>query len=249
MSHIQELAPTATEAVIRLDNVDKVYLTEKLETHALSNISFEIARGSYVAIAGPSGCGKTTLLSILGLLDTPSSGQYFLGGRAVSDLSSAERARIRNRKIGFVFQSFNLLGDLTVLENVELPLSYRGLEPSDRRSCAINAIERMGMIHRMSHYPAQLSGGQQQRVAVARAVAGEPLIILADEPTGNLDTGNGEQVMELLAELHATGSTICMVTHDPHYARHAERTIHMLDGRIRAVDVHGDVRDAELQPA
>ena len=233
------------EPVIRLDGVSKVYLTEEVETRALLDVSFEIARGEYVAISGPSGCGKTTLLSLLGLLDVATTGRYSLGGRDVSELTGGQRARIRNSQIGFIFQAFNLLGDLTVWENVALPLSYRGLEPRDRRKCALNALERMGMAHRLDHYPAQLSGGQQQRVAVARAVAGEPLIILADEPTGNLDSENGEQVMDLLAELHRTGSTICMVTHDPRHARHAERTIHLLDGNILSIES----RDAILQPA
>jgi putative ABC transport system ATP-binding protein len=239
------LAIRRPETVIRLDNIEKVYVADQVETHALSSVSFEIARGEYVAISGPSGCGKTTLLSILGLLDVASDGQYFLGERDVNRLSGGQRARIRNSEIGFIFQAFNLLGDLTVWENVTLPLSYRGLDPRHRRQCALNALERTGMAHRLDHYPAQLSGGQQQRVAVARAVAGEPLIILADEPTGNLDSENGEQVMELLAELHRSGSTICMVTHDPRYANLADRTIHLLDGRVRVVET----RRAILQPA
>ena len=233
------------EPVISLEGISKVYLTEEVETRALLDVSFQIARGEYVAISGPSGCGKTTLLSILGLLDVAITGRYFFGGRDIAELSGGQRARIRNSQIGFIFQAFNLLGDLTVWENVALPLSYRGLEPRDRRMCALNALERMGMAHRLDHYPAQLSGGQQQRVAVARAIAGEPLIILADEPTGNLDSENGDQVMELLAELHRTGSTICMVTHDPRHARHAERTINLLDGNVVAIES----RDAMLQPA
>lgn len=237
------------EPVLRLDRIGKVYLTEEVETRALYDVSFEVARGEYVAISGPSGCGKTTLLSILGLLEVASTGQYFLGGHDVAELSGRRRAHIRNSRIGFIFQAFNLLGDLTVWENVALPLSYRGLDPRDRRKCALNALERMGMAHRLDHYPAQLSGGQQQRVAVARAIAGEPLIILADEPTGNLDSENGEQVMEIIAELHRTGSTICMVTHDPRHARHAERTIVLLDGSVRAIASRGAAHDRILQPA
>jgi putative ABC transport system ATP-binding protein len=233
------------EPVIRLEQIGKTYLTDEVETRALSDVSFEIARGEYVAISGPSGCGKTTLLSILGLLDVATTGRYFLGGHDIAELSGGQRARIRNSQIGFIFQAFNLLGDLTVWENVALPLSYRGLEPRDRRKRALNALERTGMAHRLAHYPAQLSGGQQQRVAVARAIAGEPLILLADEPTGNLDSENGDQVMELLAELHRNGSTICMVTHDPRHARHAERTINLLDGSVVAIES----RDSILQPA
>ena len=185
-----------------------------------------------MAISGPSGCGKTTLLSILGLLDTPSDGQYILDGRPVANLSAADRARVRNRQIGFIFQAFNLIGDLTVYENVELPLTYRGMSSADRKQRVQQALEKVGMSHRMKHYPAQLSGGQQQRVAVARAVAGDPAILLADEPTGNLDSANGESVMVLLQELHKGGATICMVTHDPRYARHADRTIELFDGRV-----------------
>ncbi|MEO7217294.1 MAG: ABC transporter ATP-binding protein [Gemmatimonadaceae bacterium] len=236
------------EPVIRLDGIGKIYLSEEVETRALYDVSFEVARGEYVAISGPSGCGKTTLLSILGLLDVASTGRYFLGGHDVAELSGRQRARIRNSQIGFIFQAFNLLGDLTVWENVALPLSYRGLDPRDRRKCALNALERMGMAHRLDHYPAQLSGGQQQRVAVARAIAGEPLIILADEPTGNLDSENGEQVMEIFAQLHRTGSTICMVTHDPRHARHAERTIELLDGSVRAIESRSATHDRILQP-
>ena len=236
------------EPVIRLDGIGKIYLSEEVETRALYDVSFEVARGEYVAISGPSGCGKTTLLSILGLLDIASTGQYFLGGHDVAELSGRQRARIRNSQIGFIFQAFNLLGDLTVWENVALPLSYRGLDARDRRKCALNALERMGMAHRLDHYPAQLSGGQQQRVAVARAIAGEPLIILADEPTGNLDSENGEQVMEIFAQLHRTGSTICMVTHDPRHARHAERTIELLDGSVRAIESRSATHDRILQP-
>ncbi len=220
------------EALIRLDGITKVFYTDEVETHALSGIHLEIKPGEYVAIAGPSGCGKTTLLSILGLLDTSSEGAYLLDGKPVQKLTAAERARIRNRQIGFIFQAFNLIGDLTVYENVELPLTYRGMDSGERRRRVTEALERVGMSHRMKHYPSQLSGGQQQRVAVARAVAGSPLILLADEPTGNLDSANGEQVMGLLAELHAGGATICMVTHDPRYAEFAERSVHLFDGRV-----------------
>jgi putative ABC transport system ATP-binding protein len=218
--------------VIQLLSVGKVFLTDEVETHALSDIRLEIAKGEYVAIAGPSGCGKSTLLSILGLLDSATSGEYALNGQAVADLPAKDRARVRNREIGFIFQSFNLIGDLTVFENVELPLTYRGMPASERRSRATAALERVGMAHRAKHLPSQLSGGQQQRVAVARAVAGEPAMLLADEPTGNLDSRSGESVMALLQELHQAGATICMVTHDPRYARHAQRTIHLFDGRV-----------------
>src|SRR5881398_3359294 len=219
-------------ALIQLNGVRKVFFTDEVETHALSDVHLEIREGEYVAIAGPSGCGKTTLLSILGLLDTPSDGVYTLAGQNVTSLSAAERARVRNRQIGFIFQAFNLIGDLTVYENVELPLTYRGMEGSERKKRVHDALEKVGMSHRMKHYPSQLSGGQQQRVAVARAVAGEPLILLADEPTGNLDSRSGEAVMDLLKELHRAGATICMVTHDPRYARHADRSIHVFDGRV-----------------
>jgi putative ABC transport system ATP-binding protein len=218
--------------LIRLAGIGKVYTTEELETHALVDVDLEIAEGEYVAIAGPSGCGKTTLLSILGLLDTPTSGQYELEGRPVASLSPAERARARNRRIGFVFQAFNLIGELTVAENVELPLVYGGQGTDERKRRVKEALDRVGMSHRIKHYPTQLSGGQQQRVAVARAIAGEPAILLADEPTGNLDSENGRQVMDLLAELHRAGSTICMVTHDPRYAEDARRAVHLFDGRM-----------------
>jgi putative ABC transport system ATP-binding protein len=220
------------QPLIKLEGVTKVFLTDEVETHALSGIHLEIKRGEYISIAGPSGCGKSTLLSILGLLDSPSDGGYWLGGKPVSDLPLSERARIRNREVGFIFQSFNLIGDLTVYENVELPLTYRGLRASERRDRVRAALERVGMAHRAKHLPSQLSGGQQQRVAVARAVAGDPLILLADEPTGNLDSVNGEAVMELLGELHAQGATICMVTHDQRYASHADRTVHIFDGLV-----------------
>ena len=224
--------PSDNAALIRLEKVNKVFLTDEVETHALAGIDLEINQGEYVSIAGPSGCGKSTLLAILGLLDTPTDGTYILNGQAVQDLKIAERARIRNREIGFVFQAFNLIGDLSVYENVELPLTYRGMPSSERKKCVQDALERVGMQHRMKHYPSQLSGGQQQRVAVARALGGDPSILLADEPTGNLDSSNGEAVMELLRELHRGGATICMVTHDPRYAEHADRTIHLFDGKI-----------------
>ena len=218
--------------LLRLKHIGKVFHTDELETHALSDINLDISKGEYVSISGPSGCGKSTLLSLLGLLDTPSSGDYTLNGTPVQNLTFRERARIRNREIGFIFQSFNLIGDLTVAENVELPLRYRGMPSSKRKKRAYDALERVGIVPRMQHYPSQLSGGQQQRVAVARAVAGEPAILLADEPTGNLDSTSGSAVMELLAELHQDGSTICMVTHDDRYATFAERTVSLFDGKI-----------------
>ncbi len=218
--------------VIRLEDVTKVFYTDELETHALSGVHLAIRSGDYVSIAGPSGCGKSTLLSILGLLDTPTNGKYWLNGKPAVSLTLSERARIRNREIGFIFQSFNLIGDLSVYENVELPLTYRGIPASERRKRAQEALEKVGMAHRMKHFPSQLSGGQQQRVAVARAIGGRPLVLLADEPTGNLDSANGEAVMGLLRDLHREGSTICMVTHDPRFAQHAERTIHLFDGRV-----------------
>ena len=221
-----------SDPLIHLHGLKKVFLTDEIETHALAGIYLEILQGEYVAIAGPSGCGKSTLLSILGLLDSPSEGTYLLNGKQVEELNASERARIRNREIGFIFQSFNLIGDLTVYENVELPLTYRGLSAADRKKYVIEALERVGMAHRAKHLPSQLSGGQQQRVAVARALAGKPAILLADEPTGNLDSRNGEAVMDLLKELHAGGATICMVTHDAHFAEHADRTVHLFDGRV-----------------
>ena len=223
---------TNEQPLIQLEGVSKVFLTEEVETHALSNVHLEIRSAEYVAIAGPSGGGKTTLLSILGLLDSPSEGTYRLNGRPVSGLSAADRARIRNREIGFIFQAFNLIGDLTVYENVELPLTYRGMSGAERKQRVQEALERVGMRHGTNHYPSQLCGGQQQRVAVARAIAGKPLILLADEPTGNLDSVNGEAVMGLLQELHGEGATICMVTHDPRYAQHAERSVHLFDGQV-----------------
>jgi putative ABC transport system ATP-binding protein len=219
-------------ALISLDGVTKVFVTDEVETHALAGIHLNLKKGEYLSIAGPSGCGKSTLLAILGLLDSPSDGSYVLNGKQVQGLKLSERARIRNREIGFIFQAFNLIGDLTVYENVELPLTCRGMPSSERKKRVHDALERVGMSHRIKHYPSQLSGGQQQRVAVARALAGDPSILLADEPTGNLDSTNGEAVMELLRELHRGGATICMVTHDPRYARYADRTIRLFDGRI-----------------
>ncbi|HKE05413.1 MAG TPA: ABC transporter ATP-binding protein [Blastocatellia bacterium] len=221
-----------SETLLRMDSVTKVFYTDEVETHALAGIHLEINQGDYVSIAGPSGCGKSTLLSILGLLDSPTEGTYQLNGKPVQGLSLSERARIRNREIGFIFQSFNLIGDLTVYENVELPLTYRGMSSAERKKRVNAALEKVGMAHRAKHLPSQLSGGQQQRVAVARAVVGDPLILLADEPTGNLDSTNGEAVMDLLRELHRGGATICMVTHDPRFARHADRSIHLFDGRV-----------------
>jgi putative ABC transport system ATP-binding protein len=218
--------------LLRLEGVTKVFLTDEVETHALSGIHMEIKKGEYVSISGPSGCGKSTLLSILGLLDSPSEGNYTLNEKPVERLKMSERSRIRNREIGFIFQAFNLIGDLTVYENVELPLTYRGMPSSERKKRVQEALEKVGMAHRMKHYPSQLSGGQQQRVAVARALGGSPSILLADEPTGNLDSANGEAVMELLRELHRVGATICMVTHDPRYAKFADRTILLFDGRV-----------------
>jgi putative ABC transport system ATP-binding protein len=226
--------------LIRLEGVTKVFLTDEMETHALAGVHLEIKKGEYFSIAGPSGCGKSTLLSILGLLDSPTDGKYILNGQPVENLKPSERARIRNREIGFVFQAFNLIGDLTVYENVELPLTYRGMPSSERKKRVQNALERVEMSHRMKHYPAQLSGGQQQRVAVARALVGDPLILLADEPTGNLDSKNGEAVMSLMRELHRGGATICMVTHDPRYAAYSDRSIHLFDGRVVEESVEGE---------
>jgi putative ABC transport system ATP-binding protein len=234
-------------SLIKLEAITKVFYTDEVETHALSGVHLEIRKGEYVSIAGPSGCGKSTLLAILGLLDTPTEGHYALNGQPVASLGHAARARIRNREVGFIFQSFNLIGDLTVYENVDLPLTYRGLGPAERKQRAQEALEKVGMSHRMKHYPSQLSGGQQQRVAVARALAGKPSILLADEPTGNLDSKNGEAVMELLRDLHREGATICMVTHDQRFARHAERTVHLFDGRIVDEDSRagGEVTSSE----
>ena len=220
------------DGLIHLEGVTKVFVTDEVETHALAGIHLDIQKGEYLSIAGPSGCGKSTLLAILGLLDSPSDGTYILNGKPVQNLKLSERARIRNREIGFIFQAFNLIGDLTVYENVELPLTYRGMPSAERKKRVHEALERVGMSHRVKHYPSQLSGGQQQRVAVARALGGDPSILLADEPTGNLDSANGEAVMDLLCELHRGGATICMVTHDPRYARYADRNIHLFDGRV-----------------
>ena len=222
----------SAESLIHLEGLTKVFYTDEVETHALAGIHLEIQKGEYVAISGPSGCGKSTLLSILGLLDSPTNGSYVLNSKSVQGLTLSERARIRNREIGFIFQSFNLIGDLTVFENVELPLNYRGMGAAERRTRVSDALEKVGMAHRAKHLPSELSGGQQQRVAVARALVGEPSILLADEPTGNLDSKNGEAVMELLRELHRNGATICMVTHDPRFARQADRTVNLFDGRV-----------------
>ena len=234
------------EPLIHLDGVTKIFYTDEIETHALCGIHLDINQGEYIAIAGPSGCGKSTLLSILGLLDSPTEGGYTLNGTPVAQISTTERARIRNREVGFVFQSFNLIGDLTIFENVELPLTYRGMAASQRKAKVQQALERVGMSHRMKHYPAQLSGGQQQRVAVARAIVGDPSIVLADEPTGNLDSRNGEAVMSLLRDLNRQGATICMVTHDPRYAKHADRSVHLFDGRV-VEEEHLPVAEHELR--
>ncbi|HWE48158.1 MAG TPA: ABC transporter ATP-binding protein [Bryobacteraceae bacterium] len=242
------------ESLISLDAVSKVFVTDEVETHALAGIKLDIRRGEYLSIEGPSGCGKSTLLAILGLLDTPTGGSYTLNGKSVANLNLQDRARIRNREIGFIFQAFNLIGDLSVYENVELPLTYRGMPGAERKKAVIEALEKVGMSHRVKHYPSQLSGGQQQRVAVARALAGSPSVLLADEPTGNLDSINGEAVMTLLAELHRGGATICMVTHDPRYANFAQRSIHMFDGKIveeRICDpgIHGSGNQAQAHRA
>jgi putative ABC transport system ATP-binding protein len=243
----QSLAPNP-DALISMRGIKKVFVTDEVETHALVEVHLDVQQGEYVAISGPSGCGKTTLLSILGLLDATTEGEYLLAGEPVAGLSAAERARVRNRQIGFIFQAFNLIGDLTVYENVELPLTYRtgdaALDPAERKRRVVEALEKVGMAHRTKHYPAQLSGGQQQRVAVARAVAGEPAILLADEPTGNLDSQNGEAVMGLLQELHRGGATICMVTHDPRYAEHADRSVHLFDGRVVEDTANAGTRSA-----
>jgi len=231
---------TETQSLIQLRDLSKVFYTEELETHALNSIDLDLKKGEFVSIAGPSGCGKTTLLSILGLLDSPTKGEYLLDGNPVATLTAGERARIRNQSIGFIFQAFNLIGDLTVYENVELPLTYRGMASGERKERVQEALERVGMAHRTNHYPSQLSGGQQQRVAVARAIVGKPLILLADEPTGNLDSKNGGAVMALLKELHDDGATICMVTHDPRYAHVADRAIYLFDGKT------ADQADSEM---
>ena len=234
------------DVLIRMNNISKVFLTEEVETHALAQVHLEIMRGEFVAISGPSGCGKSTLLSILGLLDSSTEGSYLLNDKPVAELTLSERARIRNREIGFIFQSFNLIGDLTVYENVELPLTYRRMPAAERKEKVQQALDRVGMAHRMKHYPSQLSGGQQQRVAVARALAGDPLILLADEPTGNLDSKNGQAVMELLQELHDGGATICMVTHDERYTEEAQRTIELFDGRIIGEDDHQQEAETDV---
>src|SRR5579872_6090596 len=226
------MAPTADGTLIRMESISKIFYTDEVETHALSGVHMEIRKGEYVSIAGPSGSGKSTLLALIGLLDSPSEGEYVLNNQSVANLDISQRSRIRNREIGFIFQSFNLIGDLNVYENVELPLTYRGMKSAERKERVMAALEKVGMAHRAKHLPSQLSAGQQQRVAVARAVAGAPSILLAYEPTGNLDSKNGEAVMELLRELHREGATICMVTHDPRYARHADRSIHLFDGRV-----------------
>ncbi|MFZ0334253.1 MAG: ABC transporter ATP-binding protein [Candidatus Acidiferrales bacterium] len=227
-----------TQILIHLDGVTKVFYTDEIETHALAGVHLEIKVGEFLAIAGPSGCGKSTLLSILGLLDSPTDGNYTLNNQPVANLSLSDRTRIRNREIGFIFQAFNLIGDLTVFENVELPLTYRSMASAERKQRVQQVLERVGMAHRMKHYPSQLSGGQQQRVAVARALVGQPSILLADEPTGNLDSKNSEAVMDLLRQLHGEGATICMVTHDPRFAGVADRSIHLFDGRIVEETVH-----------
>src|SRR5499433_498898 len=233
------------QPLLRLENVSKVFVTDEVETHALQSIHFDVKKGEYLSISGPSGCGKSTLLAILGVLDTPTDGTYYLNGKPVTGLKLSERARIRNREIGFIFQAFNLIGDLTVYENVELPLTYRGMGSAERKKRVQEALERVGMSHRMKHYPSQLSGGQQQRVAVARALGGDPAILLADEPTGNLDSANGEAVMDLLRELHRGGATICMVTHDPRYAQHADRIVHLFDGLIVEEEAGSDRREIQ----
>ncbi|HEV2762488.1 MAG TPA: ABC transporter ATP-binding protein [Pyrinomonadaceae bacterium] len=237
------------EQLIRLEGITKVFLTDEIETHALEHIDMNIRRGEYVSIAGPSGCGKSTLLAILGLLDTQSAGSYLLDGKPVDSLNPVERARIRNREIGFIFQSFNLIGDLTVYENVELPLTFQGLAAAERRRRVQESLEKVGMAHRQKHLPSQLSGGQQQRVAVARALVSNPLIMLADEPTGNLDSTNGEAVMQLLSDLNSQGATICMVTHDPRFAHYADRVINLFDGRIVGEAVQPKARAAERELA
>ena len=218
--------------LIQLNAVTKVFLADEVETHALSGIHLEINKGEYLSIAGPSGCGKSTLLSILGLLDTPSEGTYQLNGQPVQSLTLGDRARIRNREIGFIFQSFNLIGDLTVFENVELPLTYRGMAQAERKQRVLGALEKVGMSHRAKHLPSQLSGGQQQRVAVARALGGSPSVLLADEPTGNLDTRTSIEIMGLFQELNESGITIVMVTHELDIAAYCRRMVVMRDGQV-----------------
>ncbi|MBX9445469.1 ABC transporter ATP-binding protein [Dickeya chrysanthemi] len=231
--------------LVQLDNVHKIFLTDEIETHALSKINLSIHTGEYVSIAGPSGCGKSTLLSIMGLLDAPTEGQYRLNGTDVERISRREMARLRNREIGFIFQSFNLISDLTIAENVALPLTYRKeLSRAEQKARVIQALEKVNMSHRVRHYPSQLSGGQQQRVAVARAIVGKPSLLLADEPTGNLDSANAEAVMNILDELHQDGATICIVTHDPRSAMRAQRTIVLSDGQVVADGENGQLRQA-----
>ncbi len=227
-----------TQTLLQLNNIEKIFYTDEVETHALSNIQLVINKGEYVAISGPSGCGKSTLLSVLGLLDTPTGGEYVLNGHQAVNLTTAQRAQIRNKEVGFIFQSFNLISDLTVEENVALPLTYRDdFNAKQIKTAVKSALEKVDMQHRANHYPSQLSGGQQQRVAVARAIAGKPAIILADEPTGNLDSKNAEAVMDLLDDLHREGSTICMVTHDPRSAEKAQRLVEILDGKVIADNI------------
>lgn len=239
-----------SNTLINLNNMSKVFQTDDVKTNALDSITFTIHKGEYISISGPSGCGKSTLLSLLGLLDVASSGEYQLAGHSVTDLSKEQRAKIRNKEIGFVFQSFNLISDLTVLENVGLPLSYRtDLDKTQRTKMAEAALAKVNMSHRSGHFPSQLSGGQQQRVAIARAIAGNPSVILADEPTGNLDSKNAESVMELLDQLNAEGATICMVTHDPRYAQKAGRVIEMLDGKVIADRRLSDVKPVKIANA
>lgn len=242
-------AGDAAEAtpLLRLDSAGKVFQTDQLETHALSDAGMEVLKGEFVALLGPSGCGKSTLLSIIGMIDSLTTGQYFLNGVPVHEISGKERARLRNQEIGFIFQSFNLIGDLTVFENVELPLTYRRQVSSEERERrVVEALKRVDMDHRRDHFPSQLSGGQQQRVAIARALVGQPSLLLADEPTGNLDSRNGEAVMGLLSDLHKAGATIFMVTHDPRYAALADRSIHMVDGRIVSEAEHGAFQADEV---
>ncbi len=235
------------EPVISMQGLSKVFLTEEVETHALASIDVEIDSGEFLSIAGPSGCGKSTLLSIMGLLDSPTDGTYVLKDTEVSELSVRQRSQLRNREIGFIFQSFNLIGDLTVWENIELPLTYRRLPAAVREERINESLEKVGMAHRMKHYPSQLSGGQQQRVAVARALAGNPAILLADEPTGNLDSRNGIAVMELMRELHNEGATICMVTHDPRFASFADRTLHLFDGKVVTAEEAAELASTEAE--
>jgi putative ABC transport system ATP-binding protein len=224
--------PAAQRPLLELTKIAKTFHTDDVETRALSNVELAVGKGEFVSISGPSGSGKSTLLAILGLLDVPSEGEYKIDGTNTAKLDSVKRAALRNRSIGFIFQAFNLIGDLTVEQNVELPLTYRGMATAERRQRVAAALDGVRMSHRARHLPAQLSGGQQQRVAVARAIAGDPLILLADEPTGNLDSKNGDAVMELLEQLHGKGATICMVTHNPDYARKATRVVQLFDGRV-----------------